>query len=36
MENMSCTFSNEEYADMHFVHGFYNGNTPAAVQKYQR
>jgi hypothetical protein len=30
MGNMSCAFNNEEYADMHFVYGFCDKNTPAA------
>jgi hypothetical protein len=29
MPNM---FTNEEYADMHFVYGFYNGNGAAMVE----
>ena len=28
------SFSYEEYADMHFVYGFCNGNTTAAVEEY--
>ena len=28
-------FSYEEYADMHFVYGFCNGNTTAAVEEYR-
>src|SRR5215470_8490081 len=29
------SFSYEEYADMHFVYGFCNGNTTAAVEEYR-
>ena len=29
-------FSRVEYCDMHFVHGFCDGNARAAVEKYQR
>jgi hypothetical protein len=28
------TFSNEEYADMHFVYRSCNGNATAAVEEY--
>lgn len=30
------TFSNEEYADIHFIYGFCNGNARAAVTEYHR
>lgn len=30
------TFSNEEYADIHFIYGFCNGNARAAVTEYRR
>jgi hypothetical protein len=30
---MSFTFTHEEYVDMHFVYGFYNGNGRAATGK---
>jgi len=33
---MPFTFSNKEYADMHFVYRFCNGNTSAAVEEYQQ
>ena len=33
---MPFVFSHVEYCDMHFVYGFYNGNTRAAVEEYQR
>jgi hypothetical protein len=29
-------FSHVEYCDMHFVYGFCDGNTRAAVEEYQR
>lgn len=29
-------FTNAEYADIHFVYGFCNGNANAAVQEYRR
>lgn len=29
-------FTNSEYADMHFVYGFCNGNSRAAVEEYRR
>jgi len=29
------SFSYEEYADMHLVYGFCNGNTTAAVEEYR-
>jgi hypothetical protein len=29
------SFSYEEYADMHFVYGVFNGNTTAAVEEYR-
>ena len=32
---MNTSFSYEEYADMHFVYGFCNGNTTAAVEEYR-
>jgi hypothetical protein len=35
MENTMFTFSEEERADMHFVHGFCKGEATAAVE-YQR
>jgi hypothetical protein len=31
---MPNTFTNEEYADMHFVYSFCNGNGRAAVVEY--
>jgi len=33
---MPFVFSHMEYCDMHFVYGFCDGNTCAAVQEYQR
>ena len=33
---MPFVFSHMEYCDMHFVYGFCNGNTHAAVEEYQR
>ena len=29
-------FSNNELADIHFIYGYCNGNTRAAVREYQR
>jgi hypothetical protein len=29
---MPFTLSKEKYADVHFAHGFCNGNIPAAVE----
>jgi hypothetical protein len=31
---MPFTFSVEEYADVHFVCGIYNGNMTVAVEEY--
>lgn len=33
---MPFTFSNREIADIHFVYGFVNGNSRAAVREYRR
>jgi hypothetical protein len=33
---MPNIFTNEEYADMHFVYGFCNGNGRAAAVEYQQ
>jgi len=33
---MPFVFSHVEYCDMHFVYGFCDGNTRAAVEEYQR
>jgi len=33
---MPFVFSHVEYCDMHFVYGFCDGNTRAAVDEYQR
>jgi len=33
---MPFVFSHVEYCDMHFVYGFCNGNSHAAVEEYQR
>jgi hypothetical protein len=33
---MPNIFRNEEYADMHFVYGFWNGNGRDAVVEYQQ
>ncbi|KAK9727401.1 Helix-turn-helix domain (DUF4817) [Popillia japonica] len=30
------TFSNEEYADIHFIYGLCNGSARAAVREYRR
>jgi hypothetical protein len=32
---VKMSFSYEKYADMHFVYGFCNGNTTAAVKEYR-
>jgi hypothetical protein len=32
---MSIAFSDEEYADMHSVYGFSDGNTNAAIEEYR-
>ena len=29
-------FSNEEYADMYFIYGFYEGNEYQAAEEYKR
>uniref|UniRef100_V5G098 DUF4817 domain-containing protein n=1 Tax=Anoplophora glabripennis TaxID=217634 RepID=V5G098_ANOGL len=33
---MPRTFTNEEYADFHFIYGFANGNAEEAVREYRR
>ena len=33
---MPFVFSHVKYCDMHFVYGFCDGNTRAAVEEYQR
>lgn len=33
---MPRTFSNQEYADIHFVYGYCNGNARSAVREYHR
>ena len=33
---MPFVFSHVEYCDMHFVYGFCNGNSRAAVEEYRR
>ena len=33
---MPFVFSHVEYCDMHFVHGYCDGNARAAVEEYQR
>ncbi|XP_076658727.1 uncharacterized protein LOC143362438 [Halictus rubicundus] len=33
---MPQVFTNREYADMHFICGFCNGNARAATREYQR
>jgi hypothetical protein len=34
--NMSFTFLDEEYADMHFVSGLCCGNANAAIEEYHQ
>lgn len=33
---MPFRFSNREYANIHFVYGFCNGNSVAAAEEYRR
>lgn len=31
-----ATFSNQEYTDIHFIYGYWNGNAKATVWEYRR